>query len=128
MRDLHFSLSNRTRGALPRIPFLAIKNAVLGERYELSLALLPPRAMRRISRKHRGKDKASNVLSFRLSPASGELLLCPSTARREAPLFGASYRSHLGRLFIHGLLHLKGFAHSATMESTERDVVKRFGL
>lgn len=62
--------------------------------------------------------KTSNVLSFALSPTSGEILICPSAA---AP-YTLSY------LFIHGCLHLKGRTHSDTMEREENRILKKFGL
>ena len=105
-----------------------IKEHILGKRYELSLAFLPPAQMREVTKKTRGYDKASNVLSFPLSTHSGEILICKSTARAEAKEFGMDYATFLAYLFIHGLLHLKGLDHGATMEHEERRVMKRFGL
>lgn len=122
------SVSNKTRGTAPRIPFAHIKDAVLGKRFEVSVALLTPSEMRRVTRERKGKDKASNVLSFRLSDTSGEVLLCPATARVEASKFGMTYSMFLGYLFIHGLLHIKGLSHGGTMEREERRIMKRFGL
>jgi rRNA maturation RNase YbeY len=122
------SVSNKTRGMLPRIPFVRIKDTVLGKRFELSLALLTPSEMRRVTLERKGKDKASNVLSFRLSNTSGEVLLCPATARTEASKFGMTYSTFLGYLFIHGLFHIKGLPHGGTMEREERRIMKRFGL
>lgn len=124
----NFSLTNKTRSKTPSIPFRTIKESVLGSRYELSVALLTSAEARRVTRKAKGKDKASNVLSFPLSKRSGELLLCPATARREAPLYGKTPRAMLAYLFIHGLLHLKGYAHGGTMEREESKLVKRFGF
>lgn len=124
----NFSLTNKTRGALPRIPFARIKNAVLGKEYELSLALIGPAEATRVTRTTKNKDKASNVLSFPLSKKSGEILICPATARAQAPEYRMSSSAFLAYLFIHGLLHLKGRKHSDTMEREERRIMKRFGL
>jgi len=123
-----FSLSNKTRGTLPRIPFRALKEAVLGTSYELSVALLPPQEAARITRESKHKDTPSNVLSFPLSPQSGEILLCPATAKKQARLFEYTPRVFIARLFIHGLLHLKGFSHGGTMDAEEQRVAKRFGF
>ena len=62
--------------------------------------------------------KTSNVLSFELSEDSGEILICPDAA--------APYT--LAYLFIHGCLHLKGLAHSDTMEREEDRILKKFGI
>lgn len=98
-----------------------IKNAVLGKRYDLSLAFLSVPKMRRAMKFRYARiagRKTSNVLSFPLSKTSGEILICPRAA--------APYTR--GYLFIHGLLHLKGLKHGATMEREERRLLKRFGL
>ena len=73
-------------------------------------------------------ELASNVLAFPLSPTSGEILICKTTARKQAKDFGMTPDTFVVYLFIHGLLHLKGYDHSATMENEERRIMKRFGL
>lgn len=128
MQSSHFSILNKTRGTLPRISFLEIKEAVLGKNYDLSVVLVTPALARSITLKAKHKDKASNVLSFPLSKNSGEIVLCPATARKEAPDWDASPTDFLTYLLIHGLLHLKGEQHGSTMEKKERSVCKRFGV
>lgn len=110
------------------IPFEEIKNAILGKRYDLSLAFLSAREMRAVTRKTKKKNKASNVLSFPLSPTSGEVLICLETAKKEAPLYGVPQKDFVAFLFIHGLLHIKGLSHGATMEREERRLLRRFGF
>ena len=104
-----------------------IKDKILGKRYDLSVAFLSVREMRAVTRKTKGVNKASNVLSFPLSKASGEILLCRETAKTQCKLFGMNQRDFLTYLLIHGMLHLKGFKHGATMESEERRALKRVG-
>lgn len=99
---------------------------VFGARYELSVAFVGPAEARRIAKKYKGKDYAANVLSFRLTPASGELIICPATAKAEASQFERTYPQHLSALFIHGCLHLKGFVHGGTMESEERRLLRKY--
>jgi probable rRNA maturation factor len=105
-----------------------LKEYILGKRYELSFAFVPPTKMREVTKQTRGYDKASNVLSFPLSPTSGEILICKSTARSQAKNYGMTYDTFLVYLFIHGLFHLKGLDHSATMEREESRVLRQFGL
>ncbi len=123
-----FELTNKTRGKTPHLPFREIKDAVLGARYELSLALVTPKEARRITRKTKHKDKPSNVLAFALGKRSGEILLCPHTARLQAPLYGYDQRPFILRLFIHATLHLAGYAHGSTMDRKEDQIAKRFGF
>jgi ssRNA-specific RNase YbeY (16S rRNA maturation enzyme) len=98
--------------------FKNIKESVLGKRYDLSLAFLTPAKMRAVTVRTKKKDHVSNVLSFPLSKNSGEILICKAAAKP----FSLPY------LFIHGLLHLKGFKHGATMTNQERRVLARYAL
>lgn len=123
-----FSLRILTKGKLPRLPFLDIKNAIVGPDYELSVVFIGDKRSADLNRIHRGKDKPANVLSFPLSKTEGEIFLNPKRARKEAGKFGDSYKQFLAYLFIHGLLHLKGFDHGSKMESEERRFRKQFGL
>ncbi len=124
----HFSLINKTRDKTPPIPFRKIKDIVLGRSYELSLALITAKEARALTRLTKKKNAASNVLAFPLGERSGEIVLCPATARLQAKSYGYAPREFLAYLFIHGLLHLKGLRHGATMEKLERRVLKRFGF
>ena len=125
-RQSNISISNKTRGSVPRLPFEAIAQTVLGKKYELSVAFVAPKDASRIARTYKRKDYAANVLSFRLSKASGELVICPATAKAEAPDFGRTYKEHMLALFIHGLLHLEGHTHGGTMESEERRLLRKY--
>lgn len=127
MRHTSFVV-NKTAGKLPAVDFALLKKQVLGEKYDLSVALLTPAASRKVTLQTKGKDKASNVLSFPLTKRSGEVLLCPTLARSQAKDYEASAGDFLAYLFIHGMLHLKGLAHGATMENTERRILKKFAL
>jgi probable rRNA maturation factor len=123
-----FSLHILSKGKLPRLPFLEMKNAILGKDYELSVVFIGDKRSRTLNKIHRGKDKPANVLSFPLEKSAGEIFLNPRRAQKEAPQFGESYKHFLAFLFIHGLLHLKGFDHGSKMESEERRFRKKFGL
>lgn len=112
--------------------FTALKESVLGKKYDLSVAFLSPAQMKKamVYKKPRrlhskvgvptkaSGDKVSNVLSFPLSKTSGEILICKAAAKP----YTVPY------LFIHGLLHLKGYKHSARMDSAEQDLLQRFSL
>lgn len=126
--DHTFDMVNKTRTRAPLLPYSDIKNAILGKRYELSLAYIGKSRARALNKRLRGKDKPANVLSFPLSHTSGEITLCLQTIKQEAPKFGHTFKQHVGFLFIHGLLHLKGLDHSSRMESEERRFMKAYKL
>lgn len=115
-------LSLRKEGAV----FKRIAQDVLGSSYELSVVFVGDARSRNLNRAYRHKDKPTNVLSFPLSSASGELYLNVPLARREARLFETTPRQHLCFLFVHGVLHLKGYDHGTRMERAERLLMKKY--
>lgn len=108
---------NFTQKTPPKIPYEKIKNAVLGEVYDLSLAFIGSTRSRRLNRERRGKDKAANVLSFPYSKTEGELLLDLNFAKTEEKAL---------LLFIHGLFHLKGMDHGSIMDRNEEKILRLF--
>ena len=121
-----FSIINKTRGTLPRLPFLDIKNDILGKNYSLSMAFVDEKESRTINKEYRKKDKPTNILSFLLHKNEGEIILCPSVVKKEAENFDRTFRQFLGFLVIHGMLHLKGHEHSSTMEKAEAKYDKKY--
>lgn len=102
---------------------------------ELSLLLTGDAQVRELNRTHRGKDKATDVLSFPAArPDSrqaekdqflGDIAISLETARRQAAGYNAPLQNEVNRLLIHGLLHLLGHDHHepverAAMEAEER--------
>lgn len=120
------TITNKTKGKLPSLPFVSMKEKILGKKYDLSVSFLSPSQQKKINKKYRGKDKTTNVLSFSLSPNSGEITFDPIQVKHDAPLFDMTYPKFLKYLFIHGCLHLKGFEHSSTMEKEEKKYLKIF--
>ena len=123
-----FSLTNHTKARLPRLAFARIKDVVLGPRYNLSLVFVGDRRSRTLNSTYRNKHYVPNVLSFPLSSTEGEVFINPRRAAREAPSFDMSVNTYIAYLFIHACLHLKGFQHGVTMETTERRLLRRFKL
>ena len=122
------AITNKTRGKIPVLPFKEMATDVLPANYSLSVAFVSSQTARKLAIEHKHKNYAANVLSFRLSKTSGELVICPQTAKKEAPLFNKTYKKMLGYLFIHGLLHLAGHTHGGTMEAHERRLARRYDL
>ena len=122
------SITNTTKAKLPRLAFSDMADAVLGKKYELSLAIVSAAHMKKLNKMHRNIDAATDILSFPLSKTDGEMYLCLTETKKEAPKFDRSYENFLAFLFIHGCVHLKGFDHSSTMERIERQFRKKFGV
>jgi len=85
----------------------------------------------------RGKDKATNVLSFPafpetkagpLPPMLGDIVLAAETVAAEAALEGKPPENHISHLVIHGLLHLLGHDHENDTEAEEMEALERTAL
>ncbi len=122
-----FSLHHTTR-TYPELPYEAMKNAILGKNYNLSLVFVGATRAQALNQEHRGKTYTPNVLSFPLTETDGEITITPTVARKEAPSYEMSYEGYVGFLFIHGCLHLKGLDHGDTMEKAERKYCTQFKL
>lgn len=126
--DEKFSIITKTKGKLPDLPFLLLKNDILGKNYSLSIAFIEEKESKIINKKYRRKNKPTNILSFNLHKNLGEIILCPTMIEREAESFSKTFRQFLGFLVIHGMLHLKGLEHSSTMEKMENFYCKKFKI
>jgi probable rRNA maturation factor len=123
-----FEITNLTKGKLPRLPFLDLKNAILGKKYSLSLVIIGDALSKKLNNSYRGKNLPTNILSFPLSKNEGEIFLNLKRARIESVKFGEKYGNFVGFLFIHGLLHLNGMTHGSRMERQEQKLKREFGL
>ena len=112
----------------PKIPAATIVEKIAGKRYNLSLVFVGEKRAQSLNMQCRKKDYIPNVLSFPLDDSTGEIYICPSVAKKEAKNFNLSYRGYISFLLIHGLLHLKGHAHGATMEGLERKHMRAFSI
>ncbi|MEW6165644.1 MAG: rRNA maturation RNase YbeY [Pseudomonadota bacterium] len=92
---------------------------------------------RALNRDFRGKDHATNVLSFVYDDdpdVAGDLVVCLPVVLREAREQGKPLKAHLAHMIVHGMLHLQGYDHetgprdAARMEAREREILARFGI
>ena len=133
MNDSTFNIKNTTRGKLPSLSFLDIKNKVLGPKYELSVVFIGRDRMRALNRTHRGKDKVTDVLSFPTGETVqlGEMAISVERAIQQAELHAHTVLDELKILMLHGALHLSGLDHEqdrGQMKRIETKWRKHFGL
>ena len=115
---------------------------------EVGVLLADDAAVRRLNAEHRGKDRATNVLSFptfehileeaprHLPPGPvplGDVVLALETVRAEAAAERKPFSDHVSHLLVHGCLHLLGYDHqtaedAAEMEGLERAILERLGI
>ncbi len=85
---------------------------------------------------YRGKDYATNVLSFPYDTTPrviGDLVICPSVVEREAAEQNKALDAHYAHLTVHGMLHLQGWDHdndddAQAMEDEERKILAALGF
>ncbi len=108
---------------------------------EASVVLGDDALLRSLNRTYRGKDAATNVLSFPYQPPPGaksaselgDVVLAAETLLREASEQGTTPVHHLQHLVVHGLLHLLGFDHendadAEVMERLEAGILATLGI
>jgi len=90
----------------------------------------------KLNRDYRGKDYATNVLSFPYESGEricGDLVLCLPVVEREAKVQDKSLEAHFAHLIVHGMLHLQGYDHETgrddadRMEAVEREIMEILG-
>ncbi|MBC5828582.1 MAG: rRNA maturation RNase YbeY [Candidatus Eremiobacteraeota bacterium] len=99
----------------------------------LSLSLVDDRRIRRLNRLHRGKDSATDVLSFPLMERDdrcaerllGDVVISLETARRQARAYDAPLGDEVKRLLIHGILHVIGHDHERKRERVRMQAEER---
>lgn len=101
---------------------------VLGKKYNLSLTIIDVTEIKLLNFRYRSKNKPTDILSFPINKNTGEIFLCLSETKKESVKFNRTFNNFVAFLFIHGLMHLKGFDHSSTMESNEQIFRKEFNI
>ena len=104
-------------------------------RGEVAIALVSDQHVRKLNRQYRGKDYATDVLSFATDATTplGDIVIATGVARRQAREAGHSYRTELRVLALHGFLHLLGYDHDdpddrGRMARAEARLRRRGGL
>ena len=104
-------------------------------RGEITLRLVDAAEGQALNRHWRGRDYATNVLSFPMGEKGylGDVVICAEVVAREALEQGKTPRAHWAHLVVHGVLHLIGHDHLADdeaekMEALERRLLARMGF
>ena len=95
---------------------------------ELTLRFVDRREGRRLSHDFRGRDYATNVLTFdyqRVPRVVADIVICVPVVRAEAQSQGKTLRAHLAHLVIHGTLHAQG-KHAVEFFTQTKVVVERW--
>jgi probable rRNA maturation factor len=118
----------------------ALRGARRRKPAELAIRIVDATEGRALNRDYRGKDYATNVLSFPAElppgvalPLIGDLAICAPVVAREAAEQGKAERDHWAHLTVHGVLHLLGYDHieeheAEAMEALETRILAGLGI
>jgi probable rRNA maturation factor len=118
----------------------ALKGARRRKATEVSIRIVDTEEGQALNRQYRGRDYATNVLSFPVElpagvdlPLIGDLVICAPVVAREAAEQGKKAADHWAHLTIHGILHLLGHDHideaeAEAMEGLETRVLAGLGV
>ena len=108
---------------------------------DLAVRVVGAKEGRALNRHYRGKDCATNVLSFPAElpagvdlpmPLLGDLVICAPVVLKEAKEQRKAANAHFAHLTVHGVLHLLGLDHddereAEAMELLEREILAGLG-
>jgi probable rRNA maturation factor len=124
------------REGLPlRTDFVRWARAALVGGGEITIRLVDADEGQELNNEYRGKDYATNVLSFPYDTepvVMGDLVICPSVVAREAAEQKKPLDAHYAHLTVHGMLHLQGWDHdndddAEAMENEEKEILAALG-
>ena len=118
-----------------RAQFRNWARAALTTSARITLRVVGAREARLLNHHYRGRDYATNVLTFIYSerrPLQGDIAICAPVAAREARSLGVSRDAHYAHLTVHSVLHLQGFDHenardARRMERIEARILTKLG-
>lgn len=96
---------------------------------ELTVRFVDNDEGRTLNRGYRGKDYATNVLTFAYAeseddPVSGDIILCCPVVEREAQEQNKPLVAHYAHLIVHGVLHAQGYDHEDDDEAAEMEAIE----
>ena len=124
------------RALLPRHRVARWLRAALAAPAQLTVRVVGAEEGRALNRDYRGKDHATNVLTFDYERAPrivADIVLCAPVVEREAAAEGRPLEAHYAHLLVHGALHAQGFDHeraaeAKAMEARESEIVVALGF
>jgi probable rRNA maturation factor len=125
---------------IPRQKIFKLFQKIMSEETEpdagsrVNLIFTTNRRIRELNKSHRGKDKATDVLSFNIDDSAGadsvfgEIYISADIADRQAKDYGNNFSTELLRLTCHGLLHLLGYDHIKESDASKMQQREQYFL
>lgn len=126
----------RHRALLPRHRVMRWMRAALERPGEITVRIVDEDEGRTLNRDYRGKDYATNVLTFDYAHEPvvvADLILAAPVVEREAREMGKTLEAHYAHLLVHGTLHAQGYDHESddeaeAMEARETEILLALGF
>ena len=126
----------RHRALLPRHRVMRWMRAALERPAEITVRIVDEDEGRTLNRDYRGKDYATNVLTFDYAHEPvvvADLILAAPVVEREAREMGKTLEAHYAHLLVHGTLHAQGYDHESddeaeAMEARETEILLALGF
>ena len=97
----------------------------------MSISCVSEKEIKLLNKKYRGKDEATNVLSFGVDElltknlVIGDIVLCIEIIKKEAKEYSKDFENRLKHMIIHGFLHLLNFNHEAKHERIKMENIEK---
>lgn len=131
MSDAHkLSLSVQYASAAAELPtrpqFRRWAKLALQQDVQATLRIVDEEEGRELNHAYRGKDYATNVLTFVLEeePVMGDIVICAPVVAREAQEQHKELLAHYAHLTLHAMLHLQGYDHEHETEAAEMEALE----
>lgn len=101
--------------------------AALQRDVAIALRIVDEKEGRELNRKYRGKDHATNVLTFVYDDTkelTGDIVICAPVVEREAAAQHKDLLGHYAHLAIHAALHLQGYEHENDADAAEMETLE----
>ncbi len=85
----------------------------------INIVFVQPKYIQRLNKQYRGVDLVTDVLSFNISPDSGEIYICPAYVHKSFK--GNDFEEEILRLIIHGTLHILGYDHKGSLNDSSKE-------
>jgi len=132
---LNFQTASQSLEIPTKAQFKKWAKATLRIDTEVTIRIVDADEGRELNSMYRGKDYATNVLTFPLTEVPhlmGDIIICAPVVEEEAKSQNKTLEAHYAHLTVHGILHLHGYDHETEpqaelMESIETAIVTKLG-
>jgi probable rRNA maturation factor len=121
----------RLKDSLPRATLRRWVQAALFAPANITLRFVDSIEGQTLNRDYRGKDYATNVLTFDYNdggpddnPTQADIILCTDVLLKEAQEQGKTLQAHCAHLVVHGVLHAQGYDHEDDAEADEMEGIE----